>query len=56
MTTQELEWAQLSIYKGSKHIGEAGMRLQGTKYEKEFERIWCALSKLNSRLINDINK
>lgn len=56
MTTQELKWAQVSIYQGSKHIGDAGMRLRGTKYEKDFERLWCALSELNSRLINDINK
>lgn len=56
MSTQELKWAQKSLYNGGKQISDAGMRLRGTKYEKDYEKLWDALSKLNSRLINDINK
>ncbi len=56
MTQQELKWAQKSIYQGSKRIADAGMCLRCTKYEKDYERLWHALSDLNSRLINDINK
>lgn len=56
MTQQELKWTQKSLYNGSKMIADAGMRLKGTKYEKDYERLWHALSELNSRLVNDINK
>ena len=56
MTQQELKFAQKSLYNGGRQIGDAGMRLRGTKYEQDFERLWQALSELNSRLIADINK
>ena len=56
MSIQELKWAQKSLHNGGKQIADAGMRLRGTKYEKDYEKLWDALSKLNSRLINDINK
>lgn len=56
MSNQELKWAQKSLYNGGKQIADAGMRLRGTKYEKDYEKLWHALSELNSRLINDINK
>ena len=56
MSTQELKWAQKSLYNGGKQMADAGMRLRGTKYEKDYEKLWHALSELNSRLVNDINK
>ena len=55
MSNQELKWAQKSLYNGGKQIADAGMRLRGTKYEKDYEKLWHALSELNSRLINEIN-
>lgn len=55
MNTQELKWAQNYLYNGSKQIAGAGIILRGTKYKKDYEKLWHALSELNSRLINDIN-
>jgi len=34
----------------------AGLRLQGTKYEKSYDRLYKALNALNRRLISEINK
>lgn len=56
MNKQELRFAQKTLYNGSKQIADAGMRLRGTKYEKDYERLWHALSDLNSKLITDINR
>ena len=55
MSIQELKWAQKSLHNGGKQIADAGKRLRGTKYEKDYEKLWNALSELNSRLINEIN-
>ena len=56
MTIQELKWAQKDLYNGAKKISEAGMRLHGTKYESDYTKVWDAITKLNTRLINDIKK
>lgn len=48
----EYKLAQQSLCKGAKLIGEAGMRLQGSKYENEYKQIWGAISNLNSSLIS----
>ena len=54
MTKQELQWAQQSLHKGARLIAEAGMRLEGTRYEAAFRKIWEGISNLNSQLIKDI--
>lgn len=56
LTERELRSAQASLYNGADSINSAVMRLHGTKYEKAANRLWDALSALNKRLINDINK
>lgn len=56
MNETELRNAQKSLYNGSKLISDAGMRLEGTKYEKDYLRLWRELVDLNTRLIRDIHK
>ncbi len=53
---REYELAQKSLYNGAKLIGEAGMRLQGSRYENDYKRIWEAISNLNSSLISEVKK
>lgn len=53
---REYELAQKSLYNGAKLIGEAGMRLQGSKFENDYKRIWEAISNLNSSLIAEVKK
>lgn len=54
MNTQELRFAQKALYSAGRNIGDAGMRLRGTEYGDDFEKLWNALNNLNNRLINDI--
>ena len=53
---QELRWAQKDVFDAANHFVSAGLRLQGTKYEKSYERLYKALNALNRRLICEINK
>lgn len=53
---REYEIAQKSLYNGAKLIGEAGMRLQGSKFENDYKRIWEAISNLNSSLIAEVKR
>ena len=53
---QELRWAQKDVFDSANHLVSAGLRLQGTKYEKSYERIYKSLNALNRKLISDINK
>ena len=53
---QELRWAQKDVFDAANHFVNAGLRLQGTKYEKSYERIYKSLNALNRKLIADINK
>ena len=53
---QELRWAQKDVFDAANHLVSAGLRLQGTKYEKTYERIYKSLNALNRKLISDINK
>ena len=53
---QELRWAQKDVFDAANHLVSAGLRLQGTKYEKTYERIYKSLNALNRKLIADINK
>ena len=53
---REYELAQKSLYNGAKLIGEAGMRLQGSRFENDYKRIWEAISNLNSSLIAEIKR
>lgn len=31
------------------------MRLRGTRYERDYERLWKAIQSLNNKLIKEIN-
>ena len=53
---QELRWAQKDVFDAANHLVSAGLRLQGTKYEKTYERIYKSLNAFNRKLISDINK
>ena len=53
---QELRWAQKDVFDAANHFVSAGLRLQGTKYEKSYERLYKALNALNRRLISEIKK
>ena len=53
---RELRLAQKDIYNAGNDLVSAGLRLQGTKYEKIYERIYKSLNALNRKLIADINK
>ena len=53
---QELRWAQKDVFDAANNLVSAGLRLQGTKYEKTYERIYKSINALNRKLIADINK
>ena len=53
---QELRWVQKDVFDAANHLVSAGLRLQGTKYEKAYERIYKSLNALNRKLIADINR
>ena len=53
---QELRWAQKDVFDAANHLVSAGLRLQGTKYGKSYERIYKSLNAFNRKLIADINK
>ena len=53
---QELRWAQKDVFDAANHFVSAGLRLQGTKYEKSYDRLYKALNALNRKLISEINK
>ena len=56
LTEQELRWAQRDVFNAGNELVSAGLRLQGTQYEKAYLRIYKALNALNHKLIKDINK
>ena len=53
---RELRLAQKDIYNAGNDLVSAGLRLQGTKYEQSYNRLYKALNALNRKLISDINK
>lgn len=56
MVSQQVKFAQQEIFKAGKELGSAKMRLEGTAYEKDMNAIMERLTKLNSRIVKDINK
>ena len=54
-TSKELRWAQQDLLEGGRKVADAGMRLRGTKYEADYERLWKAIQRLNNKLIKEIN-
>ena len=56
LSEQELRWAQTDVFNAGNNLVSAGLRLQGTEYEKAYQRVYKALNSLNRKLINDINK
>ena len=56
LTEQELRWVQRDVFNAGNELVSAGLRLQGTQYEKAYLRIYKALNALNRKLIKDINK
>ena len=53
---RELRLAQKDIYNAGNDLVSAGLRLQGTKYEQSYNRLYKSLNALNRRLISEINK
>ena len=53
---RELRLAQKDIFNAGNDLVSAGLRLQGTKYQKSYEKIYKSLNALNRRLISEINK
>ena len=53
---RELRLAQKDIDTAGNELVSAGLRLQGTKYEQSYNRLYKALNALNRRLISEINK
>ena len=56
LSEQELRWAQKDVFNAANHFVSAGLRLQGTKYEKGYDRLYKGLNALHKKLITDINK
>ena len=56
MTEQELKWAQLDVYTSASKLAQAGLRLDGTKYEDQYRKALEAVRKLNQMLIEAITK
>ena len=54
MADREIRLAQQAIFKAGKSISEAGLRLRGTRYEKDYDKVFDALSALNTKLIKEI--
>lgn len=56
ITKSELRTAQRVLLGAGKMLGEVGLRLECTKYEADYKRVWKAVEKLNNRLCADIRK
>ena len=57
MADIQLTYAQQEIRKAAnEYVSSARLRLAGTKYEKDVERLWKLLESLNTKLIRDIKK
>ena len=54
MTEQQLRAAQKALFNGGRYIADAGLRLEGTKYESDYRKLWSALEGLNNKLVNEI--
>lgn len=55
MADIQIVYAQQEIRKAANdYVSSARIRLAGTKYEKDVERLWTMMSKLNSKLIQEI--
>ena len=52
---QEARFAQKEIYGAGKLLSSAKMRLAGTKYASDMNKVWDALSALNTRIVKDLN-
>lgn len=53
---EQIKFAQQEIRKAGNVLVSANMRLEGSQYEKDMRRVMDALSALNKRLINDLNR
>lgn len=54
--TEQIKFAQKEIQKAGRELVSANMRLEGSQYESDMRRVLDALSKLNTRLVNDLRK
>lgn len=54
MVEQQVKYAQQEIFKAGKELASAKIRLEGTKYEKDMNKLWDCLQKLNTKLVSDI--
>ena len=53
---EQIKFAQREIQKAGRELVSANMRLEGSKYESDMQRVMDALSALNKRLVNDLRK
>jgi len=53
---QEIRFAQKDIMRGGNIVIQGGLHLYGTKFEKDYKRLYKALDSLNNKLIKEINK
>lgn len=53
---EQIKYAQQEILKAGKELVSANMRLEGSQYESDMRKVMDAISALNKRLINDLNK
>lgn len=56
LSEKEMRFAQKDIMNGGRTIAHAGLRLDGTKYEAQYRKMWNELQKLNNMLIENIRK
>ncbi len=56
VSKEQIRYAQQEIRKAGKELISANMRLEGSKYENDMRKVMDAISALNKRLINDLNK
>ena len=53
---QQLIYAQKEIVTASKSLSSAGLRLDGTRFNGMYRKVWAALEELNAELIKEIRK
>lgn len=53
---QEKKWAQKDLMKAANTMASVKMRLDGTKYHDECDKIMNAMVKLNDALVKEIRK
>lgn len=53
---EQIKIAQKEIQKAGRELVSANLRLNGSIYESDMRKVMDAISKLNTRLVNDLRK